>query len=85
MRWQKAVQQQMMLLRMAKQNEMLDQAAAESPTVDETTASNRLSGLWDPLLEVPPVAWDEARLRNCMLRGGARESGPGVAGAYLAV
>ena len=81
--WHKALQQTLMLIRMAKQNARLDAIAAESAAQakEVATAAHKLTlrKLWEPIWATPPVAWAEEELRKCIRDGVPDES----RGTYL--
>lgn len=70
--WQKAVQQQMLLLRMATENERLEAEKAREETLMKQKREDRLmklKAMWTPVLSKPAIEWDILAVRNCIASG----------------
>lgn len=65
-RWQKAVRQQMMLLRMAKQNAKLEQTASAEALQRKRASDATMSKGWAALWRMEVTEWDQAELARCI-------------------
>ena len=65
-RWQKAVQTQLLLIRMGKENEQLRIMSEKLATQQADEVAERV---WAPLFKAPPKTWKEAKIRECLAIG----------------
>lgn len=65
-RWQKAVQTQLLLIRMGKENEQLRVVSEKLATQQADEVAERV---WAPLFKTPPKTWKEAKIRECLAIG----------------
>ena len=68
-RWRKAMEQTLMLTRMAKQNEDLDVSKKLAAQAASSQQKQRLEQLWAPMWATPPTEWDPVQLRSCVRAG----------------
>eukprot|EP00050_Salpingoeca_kvevrii_P004137 m.243553 g.243553 ORF g.243553 m.243553 type:complete len:929 (+) comp10951_c0_seq1:2580-5366(+) len=65
-RWRKAVQQQLLLIRMAKENQAIESEQRKAALISENAMIARE---WAPLLETDPVAWTDDQIHRLVILG----------------
>eukprot|EP00035_Acanthoeca_spectabilis_P010911 m.192671 g.192671 ORF g.192671 m.192671 type:complete len:1403 (-) comp15170_c0_seq2:34-4242(-) len=65
-RWVKAVQQQLLLIRMAKENDRIED---ENDKIRTMTNERAIMNKWEDLLKKPPTEQSEAEIRACLREG----------------
>eukprot|EP00039_Didymoeca_costata_P013174 m.196235 g.196235 ORF g.196235 m.196235 type:complete len:1264 (+) comp15696_c3_seq7:336-4127(+) len=69
-RWRKAVQQQLMLIRMAKQNSRLEmETQLHASKRANSKEFNKINEIWAPLWKVSPATWQYNQLNACIRAG----------------